>query len=462
MRLLALRLLTVLALLLTSAGSGAASTIGPVSATGSIDGAAFKIEIPANWNGTLVLYSHGYVVPGSANLATDVGDPVTRQYLLSQGFALAGSSYKSTGWAVQDALVDQIALLDHFSATYGKPERTIAWGHSLGGMITAGLVQRHPDRFAGALPMCGVLAGGVGVWNSSLDAEFVFKTLVAPTLQLVNIANPPANLGAAEGALAAAQATPQGRARVALAAAVSDLPGWFSPLLPESAANQFADREQNQFLWDSRVDFPFLFALRAEMEARAGGNPSWNTHVDYGELLERSVNRDEVQALYAAAGLSLDHDLATLAAAPRISADPRAVRYLTRNIVYNGELDDVPVLTMHTTGDGLVLNQDEQAYASIVDDRDLLRQTFVHRAGHCTFTPAETIAAFNSLLARINTHRWPELGPEDLNAAAQGLGPQANVLLLGPTTIVPTAPAFLNFTPTAFPRPFSLEDRHER
>ena len=42
---------------------------------------------------------------------------------------------KTSGWAVQDALHDQIALLDYFNKTYGEPERTIAWGHSLGGMI---------------------------------------------------------------------------------------------------------------------------------------------------------------------------------------------------------------------------------------------------------------------------------------------------------------------------------------
>jgi pimeloyl-ACP methyl ester carboxylesterase len=285
MRMLALRALAVLALALTSVTSGVAAAAGPVSADGTIDGAAFKIEIPTNWNGTLVLYSHGYVPPGNPNPATDGGDPVTRKFLMDQGFALAGSSYKSTGWAVKDALVDQIALLDHFTATYGEPERTIAWGHSLGGMITAGLVQRHPDRFAGALPMCGVLAGGVGVWNSALDVEFVFKTLLAPpnsTLQVVNISNPVANLGQAEGLLAAAQATPQGRARLALVAAVGDTPGWFSPVAPEPAANHFGDREQNQFLWDQQVDFPFLFALRAELESRAGGNPSFNTSVDYG------------------------------------------------------------------------------------------------------------------------------------------------------------------------------------
>ena len=121
---------------------------------------------------------------------------------------------------------------------------------------------------------------------------------------------------------------------------------------------------------------------------------------------------------------------------------------MTRNIVFNGELDDVPVLTMHTTGDGLVLNQDEQAYASIVDDRDLLRQTFVHRAGHCTFTPAETIAAFNALVHRIDTHRWPALAPDALNDAAEALGPTFNVL----------PPAFLTFKPTPFPRPFNQEE----
>src|SRR5438094_7454235 len=175
MRMLALRALAVLALTLAATTSGAAAAVGPVSAAGSIDGAAFKIDIPANWGGTLVLYSHGYVVPGQPNPAQDAGDPITGQFLLDHGFALAGSAYKSTGWAVQDGLEDQIALLDYFTATYGEPARTLAWGHSLGGMITAGLIQRHPERFAGALPMCGVLAGSVGAWNSSLDAEFVFK-----------------------------------------------------------------------------------------------------------------------------------------------------------------------------------------------------------------------------------------------------------------------------------------------
>src|SRR5579859_721855 len=229
-----LQLLAALTLALATMGSGSAAAAGPVSTTGSIDGAAFKIDIPANWNGTLLLYSHGYVVPcnpadATCNPPRDVGDQLTGQYLLDHGYALAGSAYKTSGWAVQDALHDQIALLNYFNDTYGKPERTIAWGHSLGGMITAGLVQRNPKRFAGALPMCGVLAGAVGVWNSALDAEFAFKTLLAPssTLQLVNITDPQGNLVQAETILAIAQASPVGRARLALVAAIGDVPGWF-------------------------------------------------------------------------------------------------------------------------------------------------------------------------------------------------------------------------------------------
>ena len=452
MALRALRVLAVVVLVLASFGVDSAAAVGPVTESGfsADDNAAFLIEIPSNWNGTLVLYSHGYVVPGQPNPARDVGDPGTRAALLGSGYALAGSAYATAGWAVKEALHDQIALLDHFTQTYGPPRRTIAWGHSLGGMITAGLVQRDPERFAGALPMCGVLAGGVGVWNSALDGAFVFRTLLAPedpNLKLVDIdpTKAQANLFEALEILGAAQTSPQGRARLALAAAVGDLPGWFDPASAEPPANDFAARLANQIRWDQNPDFLFSFALRAELEARAGGNPSWNTDVDYHKLLERSIDRDEVRALYRVAGLDLEQDLAALEAAPRIAADPRAVDYLTQNIVFNGDLGGVPVLTMHTTGDGLVANQDEQAYARIVEDRELLRQVFVHRAGHCTFTPAETVAALNALVHRIDTGEWAGLSPAQLNAAAAALGPLNLV-----------SPSFIPFRPTVFPRPFSL------
>jgi len=196
------------------------------------DGATYLIEVPAQWNRTLFLYSHGYVTPGGNNPAQDVGDPVTGGWLLSHGYALAGSSYSSTGWAIEQALPDQVATLDQFAAQVGTPQHTIAWGHSLGGIITAGLIQTYPNRFSAALPMCGVLAGGVATWNTALDGAFAFQQLVDPSVQVTGITNPGANLQGAEAAIAAAQATPAGKARIALAAALGDTPGWFTPLSP--------------------------------------------------------------------------------------------------------------------------------------------------------------------------------------------------------------------------------------
>src|SRR5205823_13709349 len=140
----------------------------------------YLIVVPANWNGTLFLYSHGYVAPGSSNPAQDVGDPATRAYMLSSGFALAGSSYATTGWAIHEALPDKISVLDLFNQLVGPPTRNIAWGHSLGGMATPGLIQRYPGRFDAALPMCGVLSGGVATWNTALDLGFAFIALLVP------------------------------------------------------------------------------------------------------------------------------------------------------------------------------------------------------------------------------------------------------------------------------------------
>jgi pimeloyl-ACP methyl ester carboxylesterase len=443
------------------AGPSCGGSGTPTSLTGSLpDGATYLIQCPADpWNGTLFLYSHGYVAPESANPAQDVGDPVTAKWLLDHGFALAGSSYATTGWAIQQALPDQIGTLDAFGQAYRTPDRTIAWGHSLGGIITAGLIQRYPDRFSGALPMCGVLSGGVATWNTALDAAFAFQQLIDPSVQVVNITNPGANLNNAETAAASAQNTAQGQARLALAAALGDTPGWFDPSSAEPASGDFAAQEANQFQWDTQVDFPFIFALRAELEARAGGNPSWNTGVNYFAQLDKSADLDEVVALYHAAGLSLTADLQTLNHATRISASPSAVNYLAQNISFDGHLA-VPVLTMHTTGDGLVVPENEQAYQSVVDragDGRMLQEIFVHRAGHCAFTPAETITAATALLNRLDTGRWDlaALNPASLNAQAAALGPAENIFSSG-GTVSPTAPAFVRFRPPLYPRPFDL------
>ncbi|HWF81059.1 MAG TPA: hypothetical protein VN695_10785 [Streptosporangiaceae bacterium] len=426
------------------------------------DGATYLIEVPAHWNKTLFLYSHGYVVPGSANPAVDVGDPVTGGWLLRHGFALAGSSYSLTGWAIAAALPDQVATLRTFARLVGKPRHTIAWGHSLGGIITAGLIQRYPRAFSAALPMCGVLSGGVATWNTALDAALVFKTFADPKIQIVHIKNPEANLFEALIALSNAQNTAKGRARIALGAALGDTPGWFTPLSPEPGAKDFAAQEKNQVQWDSNVDFPFVFAFRAQLEALAGGNPSWTTGVNFSQQLAKSADLREVEGLYKAAHLSLRADLRKLNRVAKIKADPKAVRYLARNISFTGRID-IPVLTLHTTGDGLVVPENEQAYAQVVrkaGDSRLLRQVFVHRAGHCAFTPAETVAAVQTLLARLRTGHWNDhaLRPLRMNATAAALGPAFNIFPSG-KKVVAVAPAFIKFRPKPYLRPSSLSLR---
>lgn len=434
------------------------------------DGSNWKIEVPMNWNGTLLLYSHGYVAPGPNPPADDAGSRSVADYLLARGFALAGSSYASSGWAVADAFRDQEALLDEFRRDFRKPDEMIAWGHSMGGMITAGLLQLHPKQFAGGLAMCGLLGGGIGLWNTNLDLQVAFKALMmrdpnpavsgpASSLQLTHVTNAQANIGAAEAALAGAQQTAAGRARIALAAAMIDLPDWFSLATPEPGATDFASWEQNQFQ-AMQIQMAFVFGFRQELEARAGGNPTWNTGIDYAAQLQKSADNGEVQALYQSAGLDLNADVAAINATQRISPDVAAARYLEKNVVYTGNLH-VPLLTMHTTSDFLVPFQHEQAFATGVTGAKrtaLLRQLFVHRPGHCAFTGAETATALDVLLARLDSGTWQDAGnPSTLNAKAAALGPSLNNFSPAPgVPPIPAPPSFVAVQPSQFLRPFVL------
>ena len=107
------RLLIALALVLASAGAGgtlAAASPAPGHSTGTLpDGASWIADVPSGWNGTLLLYSHGY---GPLN-AADAPDPTTEDALLGMGYALAGSSYDPNGswWALGSAVRDQFETL---------------------------------------------------------------------------------------------------------------------------------------------------------------------------------------------------------------------------------------------------------------------------------------------------------------------------------------------------------------
>jgi pimeloyl-ACP methyl ester carboxylesterase len=426
------------------------------------DGATWLIEVPPGWNGTLLLYQHGLVPPGQPNPATDTSDPVSAGFLLDHGFALAGSSFATTGWAVEDGLRDQLHLLDVFEQRIGAPGRTVTWGDSMGGLMAVALAERAPERVDGALSMCGPNAGAVGLWNSYLDVLFTLEALIAPNadIELTDIGDPFGSLTRLQQAMAQAQKTPRGRARIALAASVGNIPGWVDPDEPEPDAGDVATQERNQFRVLNEVTTVLGILERAEFEARAGGNAGSNTGVDYGSLLQRSSGRQEVEQLYRRAGADVTADLATLAAAPRIEAEPAAVDYLERFASFDGHLDGTPVLTLHTVADPLAPVQHEQAYLDTVraaGQGSMLRRAFVERAGHCLFTPAEKVAALQTVLQRVAHGRWFEsTDPARLGARARALGPGLNVALGDDGQVFPVAPAFTAFTPGPFPRPHDL------
>jgi stage V sporulation protein SpoVS len=100
--------------------------------------------------------------------------------------------------------------------------------------------------------------------------------------------------------------------------------------------------------------------------------------------------------------------------------------------------------------------EDQSAYKTVIDEEhngQFLRQVFVHRAGHCEFTPAETVVAFETLVDRLDTGKWQDLGAAVLNQKAKALGSKFNVLLVnGKEVHVP--PAYFKFQPPVFLRPF--------
>lgn len=383
-------------------------------------GAWWSIALPANWNGTLLVYGRGYGGERRATAPPEVAPRGTDAWLLEHGYALAASSYSGTGWALAEAPADQIAVLDEFVKRHGAPKRTIAWGNSMGGLVSLAIAERYGDRVQGALPICGSVSGTLGMLNTALDGAFAFKTLVAPDsdIRLVAIDDDRANAARVKRALDEAWQSPAGRARVALAATFAQIPAWTDPKSPEPAADDYdAQAEQAYGAFVMGVFLP-----RVDQERRGGGVSSWNVDVDYRAQLEKSGRIAFVRAMYAKAGLDLDADLERLAKAPRIAADVRAVQYMRSNYVPTGRIA-VPTLVLQTTGDGATvpathgsLREFVRAAGRGVD----LAEAWVRRAGHCTLTPPEMIGALRSLEARLDGGKW-RASPAELTSFAKEL-----------------------------------------
>jgi hypothetical protein len=363
-------------------------------------------------------------------------------------YALAGSSYDPTGswWALNTAVSDQFATIGAVTAAAlpQAPERVLAFGTSMGGLVSALEAEQGAGIIDGALSTCGLVAGAIHLNNYQLDAEYAIAKLLmpAPGPKLVDFANP--GEGAASGAaltaaVQTAQTTPEGRARLSLVFALLNVVP-VAPGVPEPAANDAPAIEAAQYA-SAVQSFPLLGFIqfgRYWIELAAGGNGSWTRGEDFAELLNHSPYHDVVRNLYRAGGLDLKADLESLTGGATIGADPDAIASLEETSVPTGVLE-VPELTLHTTADPLVPVQHESVYADGVrraGGNSLLRQAFVNRWGHCSFTPAELVAGLEALRLRVETGRW------DSVAQAQALQASASALGLGDA-------AFVHYTPSA-------------
>lgn len=410
------------------------------------DGTDFRIDYPDRFNGTLLV--------GLDYASSDPAYAQT-QALLARGYALAGTTrFVTGGWNTAGAVANQVEVVDKFASIHGRPVYTVAFGASAGGHTGAASVQARPDVFGGALLLCGGLSGTVGQWQAKLDAVYVAKMLLAPddpNLPVIDIPDDFATRArpAWLALLANAQQTPAGRARIALAAVLGQLPAWSHPAKPRPERWDLAALQAG--LYDSLAGGPLptigqAMSSRNEIERRSGGNISSNVDVDYAELLSRVEHADVVRQLYREAQLDLQEDLKTLARSPRYAADPKAVLWAEPGI-FDGALA-VPVLTMNNIGDNISTVASQTAYAEAVGRAgaaDMLRQIYVESAGHCGFSAAEVVAAVETLQSRLLTQRWDDAdNPHRLNAVARSLD-------LGPAR-------FIAYEPDRFARQFTACD----
>lgn len=392
-----------------------------VACTGTLNGAKYQILLPTTWNGTLLIYSHGYRYAQPAppsftpveTSAQPASDDQTAKALLAQGYALAGSSYKSNGWAVSDGVQAAEDLHAFFVEKVGQPYRTLVWGDSLGGLITQVIAEKHPEWVDGAAPLCGALAGVVPNMNLALDVSYAVRTLIDPTLKLTGYSSYQEAVQAWQHAVtrvvaAAKDTAGGGTAKVLYVADVVD-----APAQTETFDGSTITSRVEATVEALATALGYATFARYDLEQRFGGNPSGNASVDYSTRIS-AQEATTIDAVTPGAVARFD---ALMAAGARITPDPTA---LANALATGGDPKGTvqkPTITLHTAADPLVIVQNEsffraryqkaqaagQAPGGLVQLYTVAPSTYPEKpgapygAGHCNFTSQSRVAVIDLL-----------------------------------------------------------------
>lgn len=344
---------------------------------GTLGGAVYQIEMPDQWNGRVVLWMHGFedLAPEANATAPDF-----RRYLIAHGFAWAASSFSSTSLIPGRAADETAALWDYFVTEHGRPTWSYVAGMSMGGWAAHIAAERYGDRFDGALGLCGAAGTTPGL---RISAEVLVAGAYVAGVTQAEFDSAPSASDLIERRIRPALDDPEAAAR--FEDLMIDLTGG-----PRAFAREGIQIEE-ETNWRRAS---LLVATRLVPPRDA----PYELRADAG-VTSRAFNRDAV----------------------RLPTDDAALSRFADGTEVTGELQ-MPLLTVHTTGDGQVpINQAQilRQRVSAAGQSDRLRQRVIDDPGHCGFTTGEQEAAFDALVDWVERDRKPDgtnLDVDDLSA----------------------------------------------
>lgn len=340
-------------------------------------GGRYTLQVPANWNGGLVLYAHGY--EGEREGPGQLSGPALGTWWLGQGYGWAASSYRSAGYRVDWFVDDMLALRDLAMARVGAPRWIILYGQSMGGHVVTASLELHPGMYQAALAECGVVDGiGEGDYQ-------VAYTAAAEYISGIPLLDPP-------------DSTTFQR-NVGQWLQLMGTPGRYT-------------EKGRQF------DSVIKYLSGGDLPERTPGLTAGNRYtVNLGPHLEpsrapdnmpirRAVDTRQVR-FHIDPGLGISDDQLNTGVrrfAPAPEARSRASNPAFADLT--GQLS-APLLTIHTTGDAWVPMRLEQEYRRktiAAGAEAMLVQRATRHAGHCDFSTGERQQAFTDLVT------WLEKG----------------------------------------------------